>query len=68
MLRKALMLDEFKELCRGEPKLEILGDVLAGITSFIFIFVLAVFYELGIYISVIHNIIHILEDRTTISC
>ncbi|WP_256372390.1 hypothetical protein [Cellulosilyticum sp. WCF-2] len=42
MLRKALMLDEFKELCRGEPKLEILADVLAGVTSFVFIFVLAV--------------------------
>lgn len=43
MLKKALMLDELKKLCRGEPKLEILEDVLAGITSFIFIFVLAVF-------------------------
>lgn len=42
MLRKALMLDEFKELCRGEPKLEILGDVLAGITPFVIIYVLGV--------------------------
>ena len=43
MIKKALMLDEFKELCRGEPKLEILEDVLAGITAFVFIFVLVVF-------------------------
>ena len=43
MIKKALMLDEFKELCRGEPKLEILEDVLAGITPFIVILVLAVF-------------------------
>ena len=43
MIKKALMLDEFKELCRGEPKLEIVEDVLAGITAFVFIFVLAVF-------------------------
>ena len=43
MLKKALMLDEFKELCRGVPKIEIVEDVLAGITPFIFIFVLAVF-------------------------
>ncbi|WP_410495061.1 hypothetical protein QTL86_12975 [Cellulosilyticum sp. ST5] len=43
MLKKALMLDEFKELCRGEPKIEILADVLAAITSFVFICVLVVF-------------------------
>lgn len=42
MLRKALLLDEFKELCQGESKLEIVADILAGITSFIFIFALAV--------------------------
>lgn len=42
MIRKALMLDEFKELCRGEPKLEIVEDVLAGITPFVFIYVLVV--------------------------
>ena len=42
MIRKALMLDEFKELCRGEPKIEILADILAGIASFVFIYVLAV--------------------------
>lgn len=42
MIKKALMLDELKELCRGEPKIEILADVLAGVTSFVFIFVLAV--------------------------
>lgn len=42
MIKKALMLDEFKELCRGEPKIEILEDVLAGITPFVVIFVLAV--------------------------
>ena len=43
MLKKALMLDEFKELCRGEPKIEIIGDVLAAITAFVFICVLVVF-------------------------
>lgn len=42
MLRKALMIDEFKELCRGEPTVEIAEDILAGITSFVFIFVMAV--------------------------
>ena len=42
MIKKALMLDELKELCRGEPKLEIVEDILAGITAFVFIFVLAV--------------------------
>ncbi|WP_410497237.1 hypothetical protein QTL86_11340 [Cellulosilyticum sp. ST5] len=42
MLRKALMLDEFKELCRGEPKIEVIEDILAGITSFVFIFILVV--------------------------
>lgn len=42
MIKKALMIDEFKELCRGEPKLEILADVLAGITSFVIIYVLGV--------------------------
>ena len=42
MIRKALMLDEFKELCRGEPKIEILADVLAAITSSVFIYVLVV--------------------------
>ena len=43
MLNKILMIDEFKEACKGATKKEILEDVLAGITSFIFIFVLAVF-------------------------
>lgn len=43
MLRKALMLDEFKELCRGEPKLEIVEDILASIAPFVVIFALAVF-------------------------
>ncbi|ADZ84493.1 hypothetical protein [Cellulosilyticum lentocellum] len=42
MIKKALMLDEFKELCRGEPRIEVIGDILAGITSFVFIFALAV--------------------------
>lgn len=42
MLKKALMLDEFKELCRGEPKLEVIEDILAVITSFVIIYVLGV--------------------------
>lgn len=42
MIKKALMLDEFKELCKGEPKLEIVEDVLAGVTAFVFIFILVV--------------------------
>ena len=42
MLRKALMLDEFKELCRGEPKIEVIEDILAGITPFVIIYVLGV--------------------------
>ncbi|WP_256372380.1 hypothetical protein [Cellulosilyticum sp. WCF-2] len=43
MLRKALMLDEFKEACKGATKKEILEDILAGVTAFVFIFALAVF-------------------------
>ena len=43
MLNKIFMIDEFKEACKGATKKEILEDVLAGITPFIVILVLAVF-------------------------
>ncbi len=43
MLNKIFMINEFKEACKGATKKEILEDILAGITAFVFIYVMAVF-------------------------
>ena len=42
MLNKIFMIDEFKEACKGATRQEIIEDILAAITSFVFIFALAV--------------------------
>lgn len=42
MIKKAFMIDEFKQACEGATKKEIAEDILAAITAFVFIYVLVV--------------------------